>query len=57
MISHSEGNNAMPKLCTFIQFCYMYMGNGMTQDNFTAYLFNSNFAGKNPLHPLKVQAL
>lgn len=31
----------MPKLCTFIQFCYMYMGNGMTQDNFTAYLFNA----------------
>ena len=31
----------MPKLCTFIQFCYIYMGNGMTQDNFTAYLFDS----------------
>lgn len=29
----------MKELSSFIRFCYIYMGNGMTQDNFTAYLF------------------
>ena len=54
-ISYSPNPNVT--LFIFINLYAVISGYSQNREIIIIYIFYSNFAGKNPLHPLKVQAL